>query len=153
MSLTALKASASPARKADRGVQKFTYSFMPVEGAFVDSDVIRKAYELNCPVSVCGGYSEEKSMLTLSCDNIIADTVKQAEDGSGNVVIRLYESKKTRTSCEIKLNFEIEKAYLTDMLEENPQEIATCGSVIKLDFRAFEVKTLKIIKKYEEDTK
>lgn len=153
MSLTALKSSASPARKADRGVQKFTYSFMPVEGAFVDSEVIRKAYELNCPVSVCRGYSEEKSMLSLSCDNVIVDTVKQAEDGSGNVVIRLYESKKTHTRCTIKLNFEIEKAYLTDMLEENSQEIVTCGSVIELDFGAFEVKTLKIIKKYKEDTK
>lgn len=144
MSLTLLKSSVRPAFKADKGVHHFTYSFMPFGGAFVDSDVVRNAYELNCPVIVRKGYADEKSFLKVSEDNVIIDTVKMAEDGSGDLIVRMYESKNTHTVCKLSADFDIKEAYITDMLE-NKSEKAKCeGNEISLQMRAFEIVTLRL---------
>lgn len=103
---------------SDKGRHSFTYSIMPFNENFCDSRVIEEAYELNCPVVVKEGFAEEKSLMNISENNIIIDTVKFAEDGSGDVIIRMYESGNTSTSCTLKFGFEAKEVYITNMLEE-----------------------------------
>lgn len=144
MSLTLLKAATEPALNADKGIQNFTYVFMPFTEAFADSDVVRKAYELNCPLYMGEGFAEEKSLLKISDSNVVIDTVKLAEDGSGDIVVRMYETKNSYAKCKLNFGFEIKKACETNMIEKNPVELQIENNSIALEFRAFEVKTVKV---------
>ena len=143
MSLTLLRASVNPAPYTDKGIHKFTYSFMPFENMSYDG-LTREGYELNCPIRLKRGYAEERSLLTVSESNIIIDTVKYAEDGSGDIIVRLYECVNSYTQCGLKFGFDIERAYITNMLEENINSANVESGEILLDFKAFEVKTLRI---------
>lgn len=146
MSLTLLKSGAMPDLNADKGVQTFVYSVMPVCESLCDSVVVKKAYELNSPVLTKRGYAGEKSYLSVSNENIIIDTVKYAEDESGDLIIRLYECMNTKTSTVLRVDFDVKSVFETNMLEEAEKEASFCKNEAKLDFRAFEVKTLRIKK-------
>lgn len=144
ISLTLLNSSAQPARTADRGVHKFTYSFMVYTGNFAESGVKEKGYELNCPVGVRKGYTEECSFLNLSDSNVVIDTVKLAEDGSGDLIVRMYEAEKMSAKCRFECSFGVKSAYITNMLEEHWDNVKFDHNGIELKFRPFEVKTLRL---------
>ncbi len=144
MSLTLLKSAQTPSIGAETGVRSFTYAVMPFVENFADSLVIEKAYELNSPVIVKEGYSEQKSFLSVSEKNIIIDTVKFAEDNSGDIIIRMYESKNTYTSCKLKFGFNLKAAYITDMLEKEMKSLEVHDNEIELVFKPFKVVTVRI---------
>jgi alpha-mannosidase len=58
MRLTLLRSPKAPDENADIGEQRFTYSILPFPGAFGDSGLVRKAYELNSPAAVEAGKKE-----------------------------------------------------------------------------------------------
>lgn len=144
MSLTLLKAAKDPALNADVGLQKFTYSVMPFNENICDSDVIKEAYELNSPVLVKEGFAEERTFMNVSEKNIIIDTLKQAEDGSGDIIIRMYEASNTYTNCKLAIGFDVKNAYITNMLEENQKEVDVKDNEISLEFKGFEIVTVRI---------
>ena len=74
--------------------------------------------------------------------------MKPAEDGSGDIILRLYESKKAAVTAEVTLSdlLQGEKVYLCDMLENCKEEISVENGVLPLDFHAFEIKTIRIKK-------
>lgn len=146
--LTLLKSSLAPDPTADKGVHNFTYAFNYWTGSFGECDVVQKAYELNCPVMILPGKvplkAEESSIFILDADNIILETVKPAEDGSSDIILRLFESKRSLTNCVISTILPVKKAFQTDMLERNQNEISVNRGKIELEFRPFEVKTLRL---------
>ena len=146
LELTLLRAAACPEMRADQGQHSFTYAFTAWEGSFADSDVVRQGYELNVKPAVSGGAGKRFSAVTVDKANVILDTMKPAEDGSGDIILRLYESKKAATKAEVSLNFGAGKAYLCDMLENVTEEAAVNDGKIVLPFRAFEIKTIRIKK-------
>lgn len=144
ISLTLLKSSAAPALSADQGKNTFTYSLMPFCHSLCESGVLQAAYELNTPVMMLRGAAQQSSFLHISADNVIVDTVKQAEDGSGDIILRLYEAMNQYTSCRLGFNRKIQKAYKTDMLEENSQELELTDNAVCLNLRGFEIVTLRL---------
>jgi alpha-mannosidase len=74
--------------RADNGDHAFTYAFTGWEGSFSDAPVVREAYRLNVPLQVAAGSLEAFSAFSLDAENVFIDTVKPAEDGSGDVVLR-----------------------------------------------------------------
>jgi alpha-mannosidase len=76
--------------------------------------------------------------------NVVIETVKPAEDGSDDVIVRLYEAKRMATRCALVTTLPVTSAAQTDMLE-NPQSVLPLdGGKIALDFRPFEIKTLRL---------
>ncbi len=144
MSLTLLKSATYPALHADKGTHSCTYSVMPFTESLADSGVVEEAYELNCPVMVREGYAEEKTYLRTSARNVIIDTVKEADDGSGDLIVRMYECMGTYTPTMLTLGFEACGAYIADMLERNISETEFQDHTISLNFKAFEIVTLRI---------
>lgn len=144
MSLTLLRSATYPALNTDKGTHNFTYSVMPFTESLADSGVIEEAYELNCPVMVREGYANEKSYLRTSARNIIIDTVKNAEDGSGDLIVRMYECMGTYTPMTLTLNFDASTVFITDMLETDSVKVPLNGNEISLNFKAFEIVTLRI---------
>ena len=144
MSLTLLKSAMDPALNADKGTHTFTYAFMFSRGTLSDGNIIKAAYELNCPAVSVRGHADECSYLSVSADNVIVETVKPAFDRSGDTVIRLYEAAGTLTDCTLTLGFDFTEAFITDMLEENGAPINHNGSSIRLTIPAFKVITLRL---------
>ena len=76
--------------------------------------------------------------------NVFIDTVKPAEDGSGDIILRLYEAKRADTSCVLSVNVPASKISACDMLENPLEELPIEDGCVKLHFHTFEVKTLRI---------
>ena len=160
LELTLLRASASPEMRADNKVHHFTYAFTAWEGSFMDSDVVRQGYELNVKPYVAAGSGQDFSLLSIDRSNIILDTMKPAEDGSGDIILRLYESKKAETSAGVQLSPELLGAggalnrgedrasdchvYACDMLENVTEELPATDGALALSFHPFEIKTVRI---------
>lgn len=147
--LTLLRAAKAPDPYADIGEHDFTYAYYVWNGAFADSDVVQKGYELNVPVTEVQGEAEETSLMTIDQNNIILESVKEAEDGSGDLIVRLYEAYHAATNACVNVNSRVSHVWLTDMLENKLEELPAAGETgvcLKLDFHPFEVKTIRIAK-------
>ena len=146
INLTLLKSALAPDMTADKGRQEFTYAIYPWNGSLAESGVVREAYDLNCPVMVAPGESREaeRSLFSVDAPNIILETVKPAEDGSSDIVVRLYESKRMATRCVLTTSLPVREALQTDMLENGDKKLPCQNGQIELEFRAFEVKTVRL---------
>ena len=144
INLTLLKSAMAPDMNADQGIQKFTYSFYTWNGSLADSPVVQEAYDLNIPVGLFPGRGGEGSIFSVSAPNIVLETVKPAEDGSGDVIVRLYESKRMATRCVLTTTLPVEGASLANMLEEGEGDLMFENGHVGLDFRAFEIKTIRL---------
>lgn len=144
MELTLLRAAAGPQLRADNGRQCFTYAFYGWEGSFADSDVIRQGYELNVAPMLTGGKSASREAVHIDRKNVILDTMKPAEDGSGDLILRLYEAAGAAVSAHIRLNLPVASVHTADMLERIQKDLPFTAPTLPLSFRAFEIKTLRL---------
>lgn len=143
LELTLLRASACPEMQADNGLHRFAYAFTAWEGSFMESDVVRQGYELNVQPKISDGAVKAFSAAAVDQANVILETMKPAEDGSGDIILRLYESKKAAVTARVACRLGV-KAWLCDMLENVVEEIPMEDGVLTLPFRAFEVKTVRL---------
>jgi len=146
MSLTLLRAPTYPDETSDQGTHRFTYGFYAWNGTFFDSSVVQEAYELNCPLTVAPGGMRGESRLLMQTDrrNIIVETIKLAEDGSGDWIVRLYECKGATVACELRTTVPFAKALAVNMLEDGSEELPFEEGSIRLVFRPFEIKTVRL---------
>lgn len=149
MTLTLIKCGTYPNPEADQGMHSFTYSLYPHSGNARQGGTVQEAYLLNRPLeAVCtkggGSLENEFSLISADCGNIIIETVKEAEDGSG-IVVRLYDAYNMKTKPTLKLGFEAKKVYVCDLLENPIKEIGS-GNELKVDIGNFEILTLLIEK-------
>ncbi len=134
----------------DQCEHQFVYALYPHTGDCAQGRVVQAAYELNVPVRVVhvlpqqGPLPPEKSFLWLDVSNIVIEAIKQAENGHG-VIVRLYESEHRRTIAQISLGWEAQSAAETDLLEQDLAALPLNGSQVQLEFKPFEIKTLRIV--------
>ena len=121
---------------------------MPHENCFVSSDVQREAYYLNYPMRAVATEGKENtlpdsySLVSVNRENVICETVKEAECGN-DTVVRLYESKNMKCEAELTVGFDAKTCYLCDMLEREIKELPLNNGTVKLTVGAFEIVTLK----------
>jgi alpha-mannosidase len=151
MSLTLIKCGTFPDPEADKCEHTFTYSLYPHAGDYREAGTIQKAYDLNLPM-VCvkagdnkGTLQNEYSLFTVDCDNVIFETAKKAET-EDSIILRGCEYFNKRTTANVKFGFNVKKAYLCDMLENNIQELDVKDNTVTIDFKPFEINTVKIVK-------
>ncbi|MCU1388492.1 MAG: hypothetical protein JWL72_1830, partial [Ilumatobacteraceae bacterium] len=102
--LTLLRAANFPDPDADRGDHRFTYSLFPHLGDLVRSNVVAEAAFLNQPVVAVAGAAGATDVLTAvssSDPGVVVTALKLAEDGSGDVIVRAYESRGARARTTI----------------------------------------------------
>ena len=153
INLTLQKAAMAPDKSADKGQNSFRYALYVWNGSFAESRLVNEAYEFNVPVNVYEGYRgamSGKSFFKIDSSNVIIDTVKLAEDGTGDIILRMFESMQASEDVELTVNLPFDKAYITDMMENRSEgtDVSVCRDFekckIKLSFGAFEVKTLRL---------
>ena len=148
INLTLLKSATAPDMTADKGQQVFTYALYTWNGSLGQSGVVREAYDLNVPVTTAPGAAGEVSLFQVDQETIVIEAVKLAEDGSKDIIVRLYEAGRSATRCALSSSLPVLSARQTNMAEEDDSPLSAPlewkdGSVI-LDFRPFEVKTVRL---------
>jgi len=144
--LTLLKSAMAPDMSADRGTQAFTYAFTAWQGPLVESSLVHDAYELNTPVSAMPGDAGHRSLFAIDHPGVVIEAIKPAEDGSQDLVLRLYEARRTATRCTLSSSLRLRSARATDMLEQGGDPLAVQdGQKIALAFRPFEIKTIRLV--------
>ena len=144
LELTLLRAAGAPELRADNRLHHFTYAFTAWEGSFMDCDVVRQGYELNVAPLVMEGSAKTFSAFDVEKDNVVLDTCKPAEDGSGDLILRLYESKKAAVSTKVNCHLGSFTAQECDMLENPLSALEVLDGSMTLSFRAFEIKTIRL---------
>lgn len=147
LNLTLLKAGTAPDPEADRGHHTMTYALYLWVEPFLTSPVVQKAYELNVPGFWVWGNLGDGSFLSVDWDNIVVETVKFAHDGTEDRILRLYECKNTRTRAKLHMDLSGWEVWQADMLENKLVPLEHDGKTVSLDFRGFEIKTLRLTKK------
>lgn len=147
---TLLRSATNPNVNQDRERHQFTYSLAAHEGEVRTSDVNSKALDLNVPlIAVLSkenhGKQENKefSFVSCDCDNIVIETVKESEDGD-SVVIRMYETLNKRCNATISLGLPFKSVHTCNLMEDTDKELVISGDTLSLEFRPFEIKTLKM---------
>ena len=144
INLTLLKSPLAPDMTADKGRQEFTYAFCAWNGSLSECGVVHEAYDLNCPPLVLEGAGEPGLLLWRQAPNVIVETVKPAADGSGDVIVRLYEAARTATDCILCTSLGDWEALETNMLEEGGRPLRVDDGEVALSFRPFEIKTVRL---------
>jgi len=150
MLLSLLKSGVMPYPEADQGEHTFTYTLYAHEGTLRESDTVKLAYLLNNPltaVKASGGHSslpESYSLVSVDKDNVICETVKEAEEDK-STVLRLYESANKKTKAQITLGFKAKKCFVCDMLENEKEELEIADGKVNVNMRGYEILTLKVM--------
>lgn len=140
--LTLLRAAAAPQMRSDQGEQRFRYGFTAWSGPFANSPVVQQAAAFNDPIVVQPGRLARFSAFRTDCANVIVDTVKPADDASGDIIVRLYESKKADTAYHLLSDLPVCSLVPCTMLEEDRG--APLAPDTQLHVRAFEVSTYRV---------
>ena len=149
MKLTLLKSATYPNEEADRTHHSFTYSLYPHKGILNNCETLKHAYLLNQKmesVSVekqSGVLPEEYSFVHSGGGDAIVDTIKKAED-SNAIILRMYEPYNKRETVEFVLGFNVKRAYICNLMENNEREIEVNDNKIRIDFKNYEIVTVKI---------
>lgn len=149
LKLTLLKCGTYPWDGADRCEHTFTYSLLPHRGNHKTGGTIEQAYLLNrpliaTPASGDGSIDDTFSLVSCNKPNIIIETIKKAEDNDG-IIIRAYDSYNRRGTAEFTFGFDIEKAYLCDLMENKLSNlVVTNNRTISTDVSTFEIVTILV---------
>ena len=80
-------------------------------------DAVAEGYRLNLPLRRVRGGSDVAPLVVVDDPAVVVEAVKLAEDGSGDVVVRLYEALGSRATARITPTFDHASVTETDLLE------------------------------------
>jgi alpha-mannosidase len=135
--LSLVRAPRIPDPEADQGRHSFTYALLP--GATID-DAIAGGYALNLPLRVAPG-AAAPALVSSDAPAVTIESVKLADDRSGDVVVRLYESHGGRAATTLHTSFPVAEAIATDLLER-PLPDGPHG--LRVELRPFQILTLRL---------
>jgi alpha-mannosidase len=143
--LSLLRAPKFPDPGADRGQHELNVTIRP--GATI-ADAVEEGYRTNLAPRVIRGAHGAEPLFTVSNQALVAEAVKLAEDGSGDVIVRLYESLGERSAGTVRANFDASSVHTVDLLE---RAVATAGVTpgrgsAELVLRPFQLVTLRFVR-------
>jgi alpha-mannosidase len=139
--LSLVRAPRVPDPGADQGRHRFTYSLLP--GASI-ADAVAEGYALNLPLRVAEAAGEPQPVVSVDGEGVTVEAVKLADDASGDVVVRLYESRGGRAQGVLRTGFPLAGAQVTDLLERHLEDAATDGDTVPVELRPFQILTLRL---------
>ncbi len=77
-------------------------------------------------------------------EGVTVEAVKLADDRSGDVVVRLYESRGGRAQGTLRTDFPLTGAHITDLLERPLSEARMTDGTVAIELRPFQILTLRL---------
>lgn len=140
--LSLLRAPRFPDPETDQGRHERRYALVAAPEI---TDAVSAGYRINLPERrVTGGPIEP--LLRLSSGTAVVEAVKLAEDGSGDVVVRLYEPCGARTVVTLEPTFPVREVTQVDLLEDpmTPDGLDTADDSMTLRLRPFQLISLRL---------
>jgi alpha-mannosidase len=129
---------------ADHGHHVLSYGIAP--GSDI-SDAVASGYALGDAARPTQALVPVSALATSDVRNVVIDTVKLAEDRSGDLILRVYEAAGMRTSCTVHFGISVSRARLVDLLERDVYDVSTRGSDqrdVQLTLRPFQIATIRV---------
>ena len=115
----------------DEGLNRFSYAIYLHNGEAENSDIVKEAHFFNNNIVAVpesyhkGDLPQKDTFLYTNLDNVVVTALKRCEDGSGDLIIRLYETKGIEDS----------KGYVMSKLFDNG---------FWYDIKKHEIKTFRV---------
>ncbi|MCX4096879.1 alpha-mannosidase [Nocardia sp. alder85J] len=137
-----LRAPRFPDPRTDQGVHRFRHAIFP--GTEI-GDAVREGYRINLTAPETGVAQPVRPLFEIDDDAVVTSAVKLADDGSGDVVLRVYESRGGRATALITPRFDTSGGHTCDLLERPaPDPAATSEPTgIRVRLRPFQLLTLR----------
>ncbi|MFE6905325.1 alpha-mannosidase [Streptomyces erythrochromogenes] len=143
--LSLLRAPRYPDPETDQGAHTLRFSLAPGAGI---GDAVREGHALNLPERTVHGAGPVAPLLAVDEDAVVVEAVKLAEDRSGDVIVRLYESRGGRATATLTAGFPIAEAVESDLLERPLAGTAAAppaaDGTVALTLRPFQILTLRL---------
>ncbi|GAA2677795.1 MULTISPECIES: glycoside hydrolase family 38 C-terminal domain-containing protein [Actinosynnema] len=139
--LSLLRAPRFPDPEADQGVHRMRCAL--VVGAGV-ADAVREGYRINLPPRRVPGSARVAPLVAVANPAVVVEAVKLADDRSGDVVVRLYESLGGRAATALTTSFPVTGAAVTDLLERPFEGDGREVDLAAIELRPFQVLTLRL---------
>jgi alpha-mannosidase len=144
--LSLVRAPRCPDPEADQGPHRIGYALLPGAGT---ADAVEHGYAFNLPLRVMSAIPDAAPppLVTTDGDALVIEAVKLADDRSGDVVVRLYESLGGRARTRLCLGFPVARAVVTDLLERPSSDVVMTpddDGNLALELRPFQVLTLRL---------
>lgn len=152
LDLNLLRSSNYPATAVDKGFHKFNFSIFPHSGDVKQGKVLPAALNLEYPVMWSeGSKNKAKTMnfVTQEKENVIIETIKRAEDEDA-VIYRIYEPNGEGAKETLTFSNAI-SCSLVNILEEKISDIEIVGNCVCLDFLPFQIKTIMVKSKKQNN--
>lgn len=114
--LSVVRGPRCPDPEADQGRHTLSYALVPGAGI---AEAVQAGHEVNLPLRVLDGPAQlPPAPVTVTGDGATLETVKLAEDGSGDVIVRLYEAWGARARGALVTSFDLASVTVVDLLED-----------------------------------
>ena len=163
--LSLLRSPKAPDANADMGMQRFKYAIAPHKGGFSEASIKQAGYNFNYPLRVVGSGADAVtsansvlgSFRLEAPPDVILETIKRGENDedleghyplkprSGkSVIIRMYEALGGSSKAKINFSVSVKKAFKTNLLEDDEEELLVGKNDLDLTLRPFEVVTVRL---------
>ncbi|HEY3549181.1 MAG TPA: glycoside hydrolase family 38 C-terminal domain-containing protein [Propionicimonas sp.] len=138
--LSLLRAPTFPDPEADQGRHRLACSLVVTHDVL---DVVAAGYRLNLPPRRLKGGHPVQPLLAVDGPAVLVESVKLAEDRSGDLVVRLYEAAGARCRARLTTHFAWTAVAATDVLERRLPRASRDSDPLELELRPFELRTLR----------
>ncbi|MFD9816646.1 alpha-mannosidase [Streptomyces sp. NPDC059080] len=142
--LSLLRAPRFPDPETDHGVHRFGYALVP--GAAI-GDAVREGHRINLPERRVTGAGPVAPLVTVAEEAVVVTAVKLADNGSGDVVVRLHEAHGARGTATLTTSFLPSAVVAADLLERpvpDGPRLVRDGAAVRLALRPFQLVTLRL---------
>jgi len=138
-----LRSPVFPDYQADLGAHEWTLSIFPHAGQQLD-DTLQQATLLNRGLQLVEGVVPSDRLperaITLQGLPLGVMAFKRGEDGG--TVLRLVERNGRRGKARVNIGIPFQKAFVTNLLEQQPRVLSVRDGSVELDVRPFQILTL-----------
>ena len=160
MTLSLLRAAKRPDGNADQGTHRFRYAIRPYHGSFAEAKAAEAgrlfAAGVELPAVPAAAKQSYSYFALRPAENgraphgILLDWVKTAFDGSGDLILRLYESCDSFETAVLTSPLAARAVYRCDALERplSPLSFAEAdGTAVTVSLKPFELLTLRLVRR------
>lgn len=129
--LSLIRSPIFPDPHSDQGVHTLNVTLRA--GASI-ADAIVDGYALNLPARQLRGDRTMAPLVSTGERNVVIESVKLAHDGSGDLIVRLYEAEGARTSSIVSVAVDVLEVAYTDL-----RELPIAGTPLLLEHGAIQL--------------
>ncbi len=146
MRISLIRSPTMPDPGSDIGTHRFTYSLLPHAGD-TRIEVRREACDLNNPPLVRAARSDDGplpgSVAASRAPNVVIEAIKPSENADG-FILRLHEAEGMRGMARVTFGMPVARVTACDLLENDQEEMETCGKGITFEINPYQILTLRI---------